>query len=120
MRVYLSGPMSGYPEFNEPRFRELAAELRRKGHHVIDPSELGRGPWAWCVGRDLLLILWRRYTGELDAIVTHGLWARSRGARLEVWLGRRLGLPIRPVQDLLYPPSRYRRGELDERNVEGL
>ncbi len=40
MRVYLSGPMTGIPEFNFPRFREVAAHLRAQGHEVVSPAEL--------------------------------------------------------------------------------
>lgn len=37
--IYLSGPMSGYPEFNYPLFHRVAAELRACGHHVYNPAE---------------------------------------------------------------------------------
>lgn len=38
-RVYLAGPMQGYPEFNFPRFNAIAAVLRAAGHYVFNPAE---------------------------------------------------------------------------------
>lgn len=39
MRLYLAGPMQGYPEFNFPRFNAVAAALRAQGHTVFNPAE---------------------------------------------------------------------------------
>ena len=39
MRVYLSGPMRGYPKFNFPAFFEAAAKLRADNHSVFNPAE---------------------------------------------------------------------------------
>jgi len=39
MKLYLAGPMRGYPEFNHPAFHAAAAELRASGHAVFNPAE---------------------------------------------------------------------------------
>lgn len=38
-RIYLAGPMQGYPEFNFPRFNAVAKALRAGGHSVFNPAE---------------------------------------------------------------------------------
>lgn len=40
MRIYVSGPMTGKPEFNYPAFNAAAKRLRDEGHFVINPAEL--------------------------------------------------------------------------------
>jgi hypothetical protein len=40
MRVYLAGPMAGYPENNYPAFHRGAAWLRSKGYEVVSPAEI--------------------------------------------------------------------------------
>lgn len=39
MKIYLAGPMRGYPEFNFPAFHKVAAMLRAQGHLVFNPAE---------------------------------------------------------------------------------
>lgn len=39
MRIYIAGPMRGYPEFNFPAFHAAAAKLRADGHTVFNPAE---------------------------------------------------------------------------------
>lgn len=39
MKIYLSGPMRGYPYFNFPTFMAEATRLRADGHEVFCPAE---------------------------------------------------------------------------------
>jgi hypothetical protein len=93
MRGYLSGPMTGLRDFNYPAFRAAAAQLRREGFDVIDPSENFAGdstrPRAVYMRQDL-----RHVIGPLDCLWLLPGWEHSRGARLEVAIAVELGVPI--------------------------
>jgi hypothetical protein len=39
MKIYLSGPMKGYPNKNYPLFNKVANKLRELGHEVYNPAE---------------------------------------------------------------------------------
>lgn len=95
MKIYLAGPMSGYPTFNFPAFDAAVAALRRIGHTVISPHELDDigiaaaarestdgtpipgTSWAGFLGRDIKAL------EKCEAIALLPGWADSRGARLE-------------------------------------
>ena len=38
MKVYIAGPMSGYPDMNGPAFDKKADELRAQGYEVVNPA----------------------------------------------------------------------------------
>lgn len=42
MKIYLAGPMRGYPLFNFPEFDRFEAEWKALGHHVISPAATSR------------------------------------------------------------------------------
>ncbi|WP_319942079.1 DUF4406 domain-containing protein [Pseudomonas quasicaspiana] len=51
-RIYISGPMTGLPDFNFPAFAAEANRLRGLGFDVVNPAEInqtaerGRNPCA--------------------------------------------------------------------------
>ncbi|SMC02015.1 protein of unknown function [Sulfobacillus thermosulfidooxidans DSM 9293] len=95
MRIYLSGPMSGLPDFNYPAFHTTAALLRHVGYCVMNPAETGVRPdWAYAdyLRHDLQILL-----AQAEGVATLPGWRTSRGARLEVTVAEMLGLPIAPV-----------------------
>jgi len=117
--VYVAAPMTGVTAFNIPAIDAAAADLRARGLGVISPAELddpetrrtalaspdgapGSGStngqtWGDFLARDVKLIADR----GLDGIVVLPGWHRSRGARLETFIGNRLcGLPVYRYPDL--------------------
>lgn len=91
MRIYVAGPMTGLPELNFPAFHAQAADLRAKGHEVINPAELNSDPnaaWVDCMRKDIAALV------TCDAIFLLPGWERSRGAIIEHYVARSLELDI--------------------------
>ena len=90
MRVYVSGPMSGLPNFNYPAFHAAAKLLRDRGHDVVNPAELNSttDAYAVCIMRDIEELL------TCEAIVRLPGWKRSRGALLENKIAMALRMEI--------------------------
>jgi len=90
--------MSGIEGFNFPAFAEAASELRRRGYDVVNPAEgtvdFSR-PWSYYMRRAIRMLT------ECDAIALLEGWEQSRGARLEVYVGRHLDIPATPVADMI-------------------
>lgn len=127
MKFYICGPMSGIPAFNIPVFDAAAANLRAKGFEVVSPAELddpetraiqlaspdgspkdtGGYSWGDFLSRDVKLI-----ADSIGCIVTLPGWKRSRGARLEVFVGLLCG-----VHFAAYDPT---TGELSARSHDDI
>jgi hypothetical protein len=118
-KVYIAGPMTGYPQFNIPAFDALAQKLRMvvegagpgRAFTVVNPAELD-GPsvraillrsikgrpedypagmtWGDFLARDVKLLA----DDGIDAIVVLPGWETSRGVRLETFVGHLRGCKI--------------------------
>jgi hypothetical protein len=93
MRVYISGPMTGYPDFNRTAFKNAAADLRRLDHEPVDPgdAEVPEQTWADYLRADLRMLL------DCDAVAVLPGWEASRGAALEVHVAHQLGMTVLPI-----------------------
>ena len=98
-RLYIAGPMSGYPDFNYPAFNGAAELLRGKGFDVLNPVDSEKHnptpgtpqAWDWYMRHALRMVL------DADGMaLLHG-WSKSRGARLEFRVADQLGIEIRPL-----------------------
>lgn len=91
MHVYLSGPISGYPDLNRAGFTAAHQALNAAGFSVINPLELSSSTdWNLCMRVDLAVLM------VCDAVATLDGWRHSRGSCMEVQLARRLDIPVRP------------------------
>ena len=91
MKLYLSGPMTGLPDYNFPAFEQARDRIRMMGHEVICPAEAGQVEgWEWrdYMKRDILMML------DAASLVVLPGWEDSRGARLEVHLASALGMTV--------------------------
>lgn len=88
MRVYISGPMTGYVDHNFPAFNEAAELIRSMGHDVENPADKGLVEgWTWVdyLRYDLVKMM------ECDAIHLLPYWFLSEGSQLEVHVAKKLG-----------------------------
>lgn len=86
-RIYLSGPMTGLPDFNYPAFNAEAARLRSLGYTVENPAE---NPDQSNWGDYMKVALRQMLTCDVIAVLPG--WAKSRGAWLEVSIAERVGM----------------------------
>lgn len=98
MKLYVAGPMSGYPEMNFPAFHAEAARLRGMGFQIVNPAEINADPtagWLECMRADI------RELVTCDGIALLPGWEQSRGATVEHTLARGLGLRIYQARHLI-------------------
>lgn len=90
--IYLSGPMTGLPDYNRPAFDRVAAKLRTTGKTVFNPAEVGARntimPREWYMRRDIEGLL------KSDMVYVLPNWESSTGACLEIEIAKQLELPI--------------------------
>jgi hypothetical protein len=122
MRVYLCGPMCGYPGWNAAAFDKYAAQWKLEGHTVLSPVVRDRrqgldpatatreqlsakcedGVWLrQVIAEDVGMIC------GVDALVVLPGWETSAGVTVEVALALFLGLPIYSAvsREEIYPVS---------------
>ena len=88
-RLYVSGPMSGYPDCNYPEFRRVAALLAGEGYDVVDPSVVGNGrSYREILKEDIRALL------DCDGVAVLPGWLNSKGAKAEVGLAQTLQMPV--------------------------
>lgn len=97
--VYISGPMTGYAEYNYPAFHEAAAKLRALGYEVLNPAEGFDGahdlPYDDYIRKDIKNLLESDFVALLDG------WEESAGAHLEVAVAVGIGIPVALIDDVL-------------------
>jgi hypothetical protein len=113
---YISGPMTGYEEFNFPAFFEAEEQLTNLGipsDQIVNPAKNGRdiGDWASYLRLDL-----KNLCNGCEAVVVLDGWRDSRGAKLEVYVAQQLGMPIFKLVHRF--EDRYRLVPLEESVIE--
>lgn len=89
MKIYIAGPMTGYPGYNRTAFFSKAKELMEVGHIVLNPALL---PAGLCESEymDICLAMVR----SANAVYLLKGWEESVGARAEHELAQKLGLNV--------------------------
>lgn len=99
-RIYLSGPMTGLPNYNYPAFNAEAARLRALGYAVENPAENpapARDEWELYMRTALRQML------TCDAVAFLPGWKESRGANVEIELAQHLGMPVIKASGIVSP-----------------
>ena len=93
--IYLSGPMTGLPEYNYPAFTRAAEILRADGHSVYNPAEYPHnGPPDQFPIRPAFAQYALFICLQACSIVLLPGWNKSRGATAERALAVVCGLDI--------------------------
>ncbi|MFP4895603.1 DUF4406 domain-containing protein [Paraburkholderia sp. EG304] len=98
MKLYLAGPMTGYPELNFPLFHAETARLRGLGFEIVNPAEINADPaaeWLDCMRADIKQLV------DCDGVALLPGWEQSRGATLEHAIVRGLGLRVFQAKHLI-------------------
>lgn len=101
MKVYIAGPMRGYPELNHPAFMEAEKRLQDAGFVTYNPAALsdalpkdvrsgaaGGIPRKMWMRLDVIAIL------GCDGVAVLPGWEKSPGASFEVRMARELELDV--------------------------
>lgn len=111
LRIYVCGPMTGFPGFNFAAFDAARDQIAASGHIAVSPADLDRAIGfdpeatdAIAVDREFMRFAIQRDVDALlqcDAIQLLPGWERSRGARGEravaEWIGLRIFAPSEPL-----------------------
>lgn len=98
--VYLSGPMSGFEDFNFLAFNEAEEILTSEGFKVFNPASHGWGggnPETGTLSEEEYREFLRKdfiAVAESDAVFVLPDWEQSRGAKREVQVARWCGIPV--------------------------
>lgn len=106
MKIYISGPISGYEDSNLMAFRDVAGTLEIFGHTTLVPHDIpghkheGDCPSSYAISSDghhsAACMLRTDLQGLLECegiFMLHG-WEASIGARLEHSVASHCGMPI--------------------------
>lgn len=91
MKIYISGPMTGYPDFNRKAFMEAEKHLLESGAEVLNPARVELpmdASWVDYMKQDITMLM------EADAIYMLEGWERSKGARIELNLACDLAMTV--------------------------
>lgn len=94
MKLYIAGPMTGYPDYNYPAFNVAAKMLQERGYEVENPAS---NPEQACWSDYLRAALTQMLT--CDGVAFLNGWEMSRGAQLERHVAHSLGMQCALVNE---------------------
>lgn len=89
MKIYIAGPMSGYPDFNRPAFNSAAHSISSGGNIPLSPAILPDG-----LDEPDYMAICITMLQRSDSVLMLPGWEKSAGAAAEHALAKKLGLII--------------------------
>jgi len=110
LKIYIAGPMSGIEDWNFPAFFEAEKQLKELGYETLNPAANDGAnletaiqnaisarddgaTWASYMRRDLHSLVLS------DSLCLLPNWQSSKGASLEVYVAKALGIPLYILKD---------------------
>lgn len=108
MKMYISGPITGYPNGNKEAFENAAEEILKRhppahawssphdGYEIVNPHNNGLAKdstWTEHMRADIKLLL------DCDAVCMLPGWTASRGASIEYRIAKDLGLKVMDLEE---------------------
>ena len=93
MKLYISGPITGVPNYKE-NFVKAKAILKQTEYEVVNPCDVLLGDnatWEDYMKADIPLML------ACNGVAVLPGWEASAGARLEIDIAQRLNMPVKDV-----------------------
>jgi len=91
-RIYISGKISGLPiEEVKAKFQTAEDNINRMGNYPVNPLKNGLyadATWWDHMSKDISMLL------ECDQILMLPCWKHSRGARIEHFIAREMGIQV--------------------------
>lgn len=96
IKIYISGPITGYENGNKPAFENAKTVLSRWGYDVVSPfdhddqevTETYDDTYWRVLSKDIVLM------SKVEGIVYLPGWEKSKGARVEAFVALSRGLPM--------------------------
>ena len=99
MKIFISGPITGKPDYNKPAFFEAEHTLEQMGHAVWNPVKLHpRNPDDF-TALDYLSVCYGMIDRS-DMVVLLDGWQQSEGAMLEASYAESKGITVLEACDL--------------------
>lgn len=96
-KMYISGPMTGFPECNYPAFFEAEDMLVKAGYAVENPARNPEpSPKTW----EGFMRLAIAQVCKCTSVVLLPGWENSRGAKIEVEIARTLGMKVITIAEI--------------------
>lgn len=88
-KIYISGPMTGYPDDNYPAFFAEEERLIKLGYEVLNPARLPKQKdWNGYMRESIKMLM------DADEVVMLRGYNMSKGARIEKNIAERLDMKI--------------------------